>query len=200
VDRVKVIRWADEAVSIYDVLEEEFGLTVFRSSVRSPKGHCPFGWEHPDGGVEKSFRVYPQTNSAFCFAGHGRFGPVRLVALKHGVPLERAAVDLLVAKGLLGVSWRQRWRELLSEAGGGREAVPARDGFQELVDALHEALRRHPKYPQGGVSQRLSEAIVERLSILERLFEEGGATVSVEEVQGWFDESKDRLFALLEEG
>lgn len=34
--------------------------------VKSVKVHCPFGFLHPDGGMETAFRIYPGTNSAYC--------------------------------------------------------------------------------------------------------------------------------------
>lgn len=70
----------------------------------SYKTHCPFSELHPDRGMEKSFRVYPETNSAFCFTESLHLTPVSLAALKWDVSWKVAAERLLEerpSKGLL---------------------------------------------------------------------------------------------------
>lgn len=79
---------------------------------RPIKIHCPFGdLSHIDGGVEAAFRVYPESNSAFCFAGCGYFTPVWLVAHAWDLDTTTAAQDLLERAGIrpptLAAAWAQ---------------------------------------------------------------------------------------------
>lgn len=76
----------------------------------SGKQYCPFGHLfHADGGTAKAFRVYPETNSAFCFAGCGSFRPVSLVAMSRGITQEEAAEYLLDLTGYVPPDIDSRW-------------------------------------------------------------------------------------------
>ena len=63
---------------------------------RSIKVRCPFGdVYHIDHGTSPSFRVYPETNSAYCFAACGYFTPVWLAATAWNRETNEVAADLL---------------------------------------------------------------------------------------------------------
>jgi hypothetical protein len=193
--RRDLIDKANEAVSIFDVLAEEFGIHHPREG-RSFKGHCPFGFEHPDGGVEKGFRSYPETNTSHCFVMHGQLTPVRLIALKNDWSNRRSAEWLLRKAGLLDARpWQERWNEMETE----RMAPKTEDlgDPQDLVEALHAAIRDHPAYPAGGVSPVLSEALDARLRVLERGMSTGAATR--EAVAAWYEATKIVLRQVLDE-
>lgn len=77
------------------------------------KVHCPFGdLYHSDQGIEAAFRIYPGSNSAFCFAGCGYFTPVGLAAMAWDRPKEEVAADLLDRVGYKPVSLAQAWAGL----------------------------------------------------------------------------------------
>lgn len=107
-----VIELADEKVSIaqvcawvgVDLPDGHYG--------KSWKAYCPFGefW-HPDFGSSKSFRIYGDTNAAWCFAGCGRFGPTSLFAKFQGVSFKAAARELLDRVGYRPPSLEERWKQ-----------------------------------------------------------------------------------------
>lgn len=103
------------AVSIATVLAD-FCDTNVPSEGRSWKGWCPFGWEHSDGGLDRNWRVYPQTNTSYCFDTHGAMGPVKLVMMKREVPAKKAAYIILDKYGLSKPRYyKERWEELTKE-------------------------------------------------------------------------------------
>jgi hypothetical protein len=193
--RRDLIEKANDAVSIFDVLAEEFGIRHPREG-RSFKGHCPFGFEHPDGGIEKGYRTYPETNTSHCFVMHGQLTPVRLIALQNDWSQRRSAEYLLRKAGLLDARpWQERWNEMETERIA--PATPDLGDPQDLVEALHESLRGHPAYPAGGVSPTLSDALDARLRVLERVLGTGLATK--EHVAAWYEATKIRLRQVLDE-
>jgi hypothetical protein len=193
--RRDLIEKANEVVSIFDVLHDLFDIDHPREG-RSYKGHCPFGFEHPDGGVEKGFRSYPGSNTGYCFVMHGQLTPVRLVALQNDWSQRRSAEWLLRKAGKLDARpWQERWNEMEAEKAAPKEQELGDP--QELVEALHESLRSHPAYPPGGLSPRLSEALETRLRVLERVLATGFTTK--EFVEDWYRETKDLLRRVLDE-
>ena len=79
---------------------------------RPLKVHCPFGeFYHVDGGLDPAMRIYPDSNSAYCFAGCGYFSPVWLVAQACDVSTYDAAVSLLERVGHRPASPAQRWAQ-----------------------------------------------------------------------------------------
>lgn len=194
--RRQIVEKANEIVSIFDVLESEFDISHPRSG-NSYKGFCPFGFEHPDGGQEKGFRTYPETNTANCFVMHGSFTPVRLVSVKNEWSFRRSAEYLLRKAGLLDHRpWRERWPEIVQERAKAQEAQRELGDRQTLVQALHEALSVHPAYPAGGLSPALDDAMEVCLRVLDQLADRGAGP---EVIQEWFDRSKVRLRKVLDE-
>lgn len=75
---------------------------------RSARVYCPFGeTAHADGGEEPAFRIYPDTNSAWCFAEREYFSPTKLYALHLGIPELEAAGRLLESVGISAVGYRE---------------------------------------------------------------------------------------------
>jgi hypothetical protein len=104
-------------------------------SRRSVKVHCPFGEiYHVDQGYEAAFRIYPDSNSAFCFAGCGYFTPVSLCAHAWGTPSATVAVELLERVGVKPVSLADAWAQVASHE-------PAPDAVL-LAQALKTFCRR----------------------------------------------------------
>lgn len=76
----------------------------------SMKTYCPFGHiVHIDGGTSKTFRVYPEDNTAFCFAGCGFFTPVRLVARFHDLSDADAADMILEQTNYVPPDYVSQW-------------------------------------------------------------------------------------------
>jgi hypothetical protein len=190
--RETVISQANRAISVFDVLAEFFDRHPPRTG-RSYKSRCPFSWEHYDGGVDKGFRTYPSTNTAYCFVQHGSLGPVRLIQLRNGWTAERSARWLLDHYNLLtDKPWQERWKDLMEERDDelGSPAV--------LVEALHTALSEHPNYPTSGLSPVFAAAMEEHLAKLDALYgEESEATDS--DVRVWYMAAKEQLGRTLDE-
>jgi len=67
----------NRSVSLLDVLVE-MGVEVPEAARANGKFHCPFGFRHSDGGVEPTFRYYPETNTGYCFSEQLYLTPVNL--------------------------------------------------------------------------------------------------------------------------
>jgi hypothetical protein len=82
----------------------------------SIKLYCPFGEvSHADGGSSKAFRIYPETNSAYCFACGLHFSPVKLLATATDISTAEAADYLLELAGVTEAGTEERWEQLTSE-------------------------------------------------------------------------------------
>lgn len=107
-----LIEEADERVSIVKVCRL-IDMNVPEGGYG--KHRCPFGdVNHSDGGVEPSFRIYTETNSAYCFACRKYFSPVHLYAEAKDKRRSQAALDLLEFIGWKPVSRAQRWAEIIA--------------------------------------------------------------------------------------
>lgn len=112
---VETIELANDRVPILQAFRM-VGLDVGDVSAVSMKLYCPFGdVYHHDGGSEKSLRIYPETNSAWCFAGCGYFSPVKLVALKRDLSEEEAAEAMLEETGYVAPNYSDQWDALVNE-------------------------------------------------------------------------------------
>ncbi len=99
---------------------------------RSVKVRCPFGEiYHRDGGLDPSFRIYPESNHAYCFACAMGYSPVWLVAQAWGITARQAAAELLERAGIKPVSLADAWA-----------AVAAPDNLPD-VTLLAEALKTY---------------------------------------------------------
>lgn len=99
------------------------------------KTYCPFGeLMHEDGGRGKAFRVYPLTNSAYCFACSKAFRPCQLIATDRDVTEAEAAEIILEEVGYVAPDLDSRW-----EAATAQTVTVDRDG---LASALKTACSR----------------------------------------------------------
>lgn len=105
-------------------------------SVRSIKVHCPFGdFSHVDGGVEAAFRVYPDSNSAYCFACSKYYSPVSLAVAAWGREPDEVAVDLLDRVGYKPASHADEWARLVTS-----ETVPDQGALRVALDVFCSTL------------------------------------------------------------
>lgn len=173
-----VVAVANERVSIIAVCRE-IGVSLPDGvpEQRSVKVHCPFGaFYHADGGMETALRVYPSTNSAYCFAGCGYFSPVWLFAQARDLSSREAALQLLD-----GIGYRPL--DLIAQWDQAREPTEAID-----KDSLSEALKVYcsrldlewnDRQYDPGVSRTLSRC----LELLSRV-------VTSEDAALWLEHTK----------
>lgn len=90
------------------------------------KTYCPFGQVlHTDGGRSRAFKVYPETNTAYCFACQKVYDPVSLIATERDISYRAAAELILEMKAYVAPDYLTRWDALT----------------KETVDVDHEALQ-----------------------------------------------------------
>ena len=78
---------------------------------RSRKVCCPFGEVyHSDHGVSPAMRVYPETNSAWCFSCSVYYTPVKVISQAMDVSFAVAATRLLDHIGYRPLDLAQAWR------------------------------------------------------------------------------------------
>lgn len=180
------------AVSIFDVLRDFFSLDVPADG--SMKMRCPFADEHSDGGLERSWRAYPGTNSSFCFSDHGLLTPVRLIQMKNGWHAPRSAELVLSAYGLLAPrNYRDRYNQLLVEAEQREQTRQVNP--QYIVQALHTALSGLPSY-------RLRQFDTDVMAAMERALSGLDLVIAhhPDRIEEWFDRAKTALLRTVEEG
>ena len=178
------------AVSIHDVLRDFLDINVPVFHERSWKDYCPFGFEHPDGGVDKGWRIYSMTNSSYCFVQHGSMGPVRLVALRKELSHKKAAYAILDRYDLIKPRhYRQRYDELIQAQATRMESI---GNLADLVGALHQALSQEPFYAERQFTTEFAEQMEAALGELNDL-----TSSSPEAVREWFTRAKSELGATL---
>ncbi len=104
---------ANEHVSIVTVLQMlGIELPDDIGAARSRKLHCPFGdVYHSDQGTSPAMRVYPETNSAYCFSCSAYFTPVSLAAKAMGTSMVAAAEQLLDRVGHRPLDLAGQWQQ-----------------------------------------------------------------------------------------
>jgi hypothetical protein len=100
---------ANKKVSIYLVCSL-IGIDTEGREGSSIKTYCPFGdFFHSDGGKEPAFRVYSDTNSAYCFSCKKYFSPVSLYSSATDLKPKQAAEDLLERIGHKQPTFEELW-------------------------------------------------------------------------------------------
>lgn len=153
-------------IPIQQLLEEDYGIFVPSHLERSWKTNCPYDFEHPDGGVGKSMRVY-HTNTAHCFDQHGHLSPVRLEQIKSDCGQLRAARILAKRFGLASKEpyWKRMNQMVLErETRLGDVGSPI-----HAVEALQHALAVSPEYVERQYDADVSAAFEEQLEKLDSL-------------------------------
>lgn len=104
------INLANENTDIFMVLGLVGMFVAPVYDVHSIKVHCPFGdISHSDFGVERAMRIYPGTNSAYCFACQRLYTPVNIYASAKDIGFEEAASDLLRESGYQPRTLEEMW-------------------------------------------------------------------------------------------
>lgn len=163
------IELANERYSIIQACNK-LGMDIPDFSFSSAKLYCPFGHLfHADGGQSKAFRVYPGTNSAFCFAGCGYYSPVRLIATDKGISEADAAESILEETNYVPPDFESRWNALMTE-----QATPNPD---DLAEALKVACARmEPNWDERQFEEKVSIKLRQCLQLLPKVQTEEDAT------------------------
>lgn len=176
---------ANEQVSIVTVcqmlgvdLPDDVGLG------RSRKVQCPFGdVYHSDGGISPAMRIYPETNSAYCFSCSYYFTPVALAAKAMGVDAATAAGRLLDRIGFRPLDLAATWKNV-------SQYEPAPDKAL-LADALKTYCRRiDPQWSQRQFEPAVARGLTRCLSLLDLV-------VSADDVTLWLCRCKEVMRRIL---
>lgn len=189
---MELVDRANSMVDLFDVLEEFFGVFHPREG-KSYKGFCPFGFEHPDGGMDKGWRTYPATNSSHCFVMHGLLNPVRLMQIKHDEKPVKAAVRLLEHYKLIQPKhWRERYQDLLIE----REQRQRSAGNpQHAVEALNLALTGI----QGYDSRQFDADVMRAMEIvLDKLDDAVSSDDPEQAIRKWYKAAKKGMARVIQ--
>jgi hypothetical protein len=165
-----VIREIERAndISIRDVLTNVLGTYIPEFTHKSWKAYCPFGDLHRDGGASQALRVYPDSNTAFCFAGCGFMNSVKLIQRHTGLKTIKAARHLLRLYGLSEpATFEERFQAALSPR------ARAASYTATLAAALHESLLANPLYEDLSLHPAVLEAIESQLQLLDDLDPDG---------------------------
>lgn len=128
-DEVSPLTLANERMSILEACRH---VGMFDVSEYG-KQYCPFGdLYHPDD--VKAMRVYPSSNSAYCFAGCGYFNPVKLIAMSKDFTEADAAENILELTNYVPPDIESRWAAAV--------AVNTTLNTDYLADALKVACER----------------------------------------------------------
>lgn len=164
---------ADEKVSIVTVCQMlGVELPDDVGSSRSRKVHCPFGeLYHSDAGVSAAMRIYPDTNSAYCFSCAAYWTPVALAARAMDTTKRVAAMRLLDRIGHKPLDLAAAWQDA-------RTYEPEPDKAL-MADALKTYCRRiDPGWPTRQFDPRVAAVLTRCLGLLDLV-------VTAEDVHDW---------------
>lgn len=176
-----VVAVANEKVSIVTVcqllgveLPDDIGMG------RSRKVRCPFGAVyHSDQGVSAAMRVYPESNSAYCFSCAAYYTPVSLAARAMDCDRKTAAVRLLDHIGHKPLDLAAAWRDAV-------EYEPKPDRAL-LADALKTYCRRiDPQWCTRQFEPGVAGVLSRCLSLLDLV-------TDAEAVQLWLQRCKEAM-------
>lgn len=173
-----VVEVADEKVSIV-VVCRMLGVVLPDHYVdgRAQKVQCPFGEiYHSDGGVSPAMRIYPDTNSAYCFSCAAYYTPVSLAAKAMDTTRQVAAIRLLDHIGYRPLDLAQQWRAV-------KDFEPEPDRAL-LADALKTYCRRiEPQWATRQFEAPVARVLTRCLSLLDLV-------KSADDVTLWLDRCK----------
>lgn len=182
-----LIRKANEVVSIHTVCEA-LGVDFSSYYGSRSKLYCPFGGvNHIDGGDSKAFKVYEDTNSAYCFACAQYYDPVSLYALAEDVTKESAAEALLEMSGWKEETFEEKWDRL---SGGDNQGYDN----SNLPEALNVyCARLDPDWVVNQLEEPFSSAIARCNAVAARVKDAAQAdkwlTTSKKLMKGLIDDS-----------
>lgn len=176
--RPEPIETANEKVPIV-VACRAVGIEVPDETVRR-KLHCPFGGVyHSDGGLDPTFRVYEDSNSAYCFNCSSYFTPVSLAARAWGMTGRQAALRLLDLTGQrANLDYALIWNQ--------REVEPELDSSM-LAEALKTYCRRiDPLWSRRQFDAEIAARLTRCLMLLDLVADRDAA-------QLWLDTCKEAM-------
>lgn len=181
--RADLISLANSEVSIYTVLGK-LGVDYAAYYGTTAKLNCPFGHiSHIDGGYSKAMRVYPDTNSCYCFACSTYFTPVKMFSDAHDLSLEDAARFLLEDSGWEPETYESKWDKLVQ---------PSVFNPYEVQEALDSACRRRDKLWNVKVTfEPYKSAYQECLKVLEYVDNASKAEL-------WLEQCKEKMFGVID--
>lgn len=164
-----IVAIANERMSIIEACNK-LGMDVFEFSVASMKFYCPFGsLYHADEGRTKAMRIYPATNSAWCFACNLYFTPTRLLAMDRGITEQEAAESILDDTRYVAPDYESKWNALIAP-------VAAVD-TDDLAEALKVACRRiAPDWEERQFEEAVATKLRQCLSLLRKVKTDEDAT------------------------
>jgi hypothetical protein len=130
-------------------------------TARSRKVHCPFGeMYHSDHGASPAMRIYPDTNSAYCFSCAAYYTPVSLAARAMDADKITTATRLLDRVGYRPMDLAEAWRAAQHQEPDPNRAL--------LADALKTFCRRiDPRWSQRQFDPQIAATLTRCLSLLE---------------------------------
>lgn len=135
--RTNLVEVANEKVSILTVCRL-FGVDLnedIAAGGRTRKVSCPFGEiYHSDGGISPAMRIYPESNSAYCFSCAAYWTPVSLAAKAMDLDRSSAAIRLLDHVGYRPLGLAEQFQQAVEYAPEPDRAL--------LADALKTYCRR----------------------------------------------------------
>jgi hypothetical protein len=176
-----IIAVANEKVPITTVLNM---LGVDVADTRR-KFRCPFGnVYHSDGGIAAAMRVYPDSNSCYCFSCTAYYTPVMLAARALDMSRRAAAMHLLDRIGYRGLDAVSAWRNA-------QEYEPELDKAM-LADALKTYCRRvAPTWSSQQFEPAVSRLLMRCLGLLDLVR-------SSEDANLWLGRSKEAMSRVLQ--
>lgn len=177
-----LIRVANEKISIYSVCTL-VGVDMYQGYGSNSKLYCPFGnMYHIDGGNTRAFRVYFDTNSAYCFACSQYFNSVDLFAQYNDMSREQSAEVLLDMAGWKEPTYEEKW-----------EKINEKEAFNtaSVIEALNiycGGIRDDWNFAQ--LQEPYSSAYLKCLNVTERID-------TLEKAQKWLEVSKNLMRKVL---
>lgn len=129
---------------------------------RSMKLHCPFTDVYHSS-LDRAFRVYPDSNHAYCFSCKMYFSPVSLIATAWDLDRKTAAVELLERTGYRPPTVAATWDAVTA---AGYEPPDA----TMLTEALKTYCRRvHPHWETCQFDRHVAVTFTRCLSLLDQV-------------------------------
>ena len=187
------IEKANDAVDVLPLLWA-LGCKIPGETERSVKFKCPYGSEHPDGGIEKAARFYGPTRSAYCFAGHGPLTPVKLIANEEGLSYADAADKILRDRGLKAKP--QTYQERFAEAREKALEKPAGVDTSYTITALRTWLTaQFPDYARRQYDSDVRDAFILCVESLN-----SRPDPSVDDLRQWLEVAKKVMTRVMADG
>lgn len=181
----QVIQKAKTEIRIEDVLQKYYDIDVPYEAV-SWKVRCPYAYEHADGGLDKQFRVYSDSNTGWCFEMHGRVDNLSLYRDQHPYLNYFDAAKSLLEDFDIDFhrkSYREVYEDIVSE-----KRVDLR--YQDIVDAMKLYVSAFPQYVEHEYDGEVVQRINDFNSVVKAKCSNHG---SLEEIVQWYQQEKTNM-------